>query len=99
MSTINYKEGNCEKYRRQPVTIRKTTFKKPAIEGASGANTYVWCAAFTMSANYFTAVKAAAGNKDKTYGHNYTPWSQLKLSTGKEGLEAKEAAATYSRTL
>jgi hypothetical protein len=50
---------------------------------------------------YFTAVKeaVAAGDKDKTYGRNYSPWSQLKLSTGKKGLEAREAAATYSRTL
>jgi hypothetical protein len=50
-----------------------------------------------VSDKYFTAVKeavAADDDKDKTYGRNYLPWSQLKLSTGKKGLEAKEAAAT-----
>jgi len=54
-----------------------------------------------VSDDYFTAIKEAvtAGDKDKTYGSNYPPWSQLKPSTGKKALEAKEAAATYGRTL
>jgi hypothetical protein len=54
-----------------------------------------------LSDKYFTGVKesVAADDKDKTYGRNYPHWSQLKLSTGKKGLEAKEAAATDRRRL
>ena len=50
---------------------------------------------------HFAAVKEAvvAGDKDKGYGRNYPPWSQLKVSAGKKGLEAKEASATYRRNL
>lgn len=72
MSTINCKDAKCEKCGRHPVTIRMPVFKNPAIEGASGADTYVWCGAFTLSYNYFTAVKEGLGadDKDKTYGRN-----------------------------
>ena len=84
MSTIGYKEAKCEKCRRPTVTKRIPVFKNPAIEGVSGADTCVGCGASTASDNYFKAVKeaVAADDKDKTYGHDYPPWSQLKLSTG-----------------